>query len=306
MQPLSQFTPFGLTATNRVIIAPFFADVDTRDGNVVTFGVGAVNGRPAFGANWPGVGCFSRNTSVLNFFQVVLIDRSDIGAGDFDIEFNYDSIQWETGEASGGNTLCQGGSTAHVGFSAGTGQPGTFFELPGSGISGAFLDANTATGLIHNSLNSSQRGRYVFAVRNGVAVLTDRDADGVADELDNCPAIANPTQEDKTLNGLGDACETPGLLHSTAAFMQAGFNGGTFVQPVSLVVSNEPTIVEQLVRIVNFRLAAGLASSAETLTSNLVASLVALGLVPAGERGRVDRGGPSTGRSVSPSRGYRP
>src|SRR5688572_26911375 len=36
--PLSQFTPSGLAGTNRVIIAPFFADVDTRGGGVVRYG----------------------------------------------------------------------------------------------------------------------------------------------------------------------------------------------------------------------------------------------------------------------------
>src|SRR6185295_4164640 len=129
--PLLAFTPFGLTATERSIIAPFFADVDTRVGNVVTFGPGTVNGRPAFGVNWPGVGCFDQNVSVLNFFQVVLIDRSDVAAGDFDIEFNYDSIQWEAGQASGGNAACLGGTSARAGFANGSGLPGTAFELPG-------------------------------------------------------------------------------------------------------------------------------------------------------------------------------
>jgi Nidogen-like/Thrombospondin type 3 repeat/Dockerin type I domain len=249
-------------------------------GNVVTFGPGTVNGRAAFAVNWPGVGCFRENASVLNFFQAVLIDRSDVAPGDFDIEFNYDSIQWETGQFSGGDSACLGGDSARVGFSAGTGLPGTFFELPGSGQNGAFLDTNPATGLIHDSLNSSQQGRYLLPVRRGVAVLRDQDGDGVADDLDNCPATANPTQSDTNLNGLGDACETPGLLHSTAAFMQAGFNGVTFVEPTSLLVFNEPSLLEQLVRIVSFRLSAGLASSASALTSNLVTSLVALNLVP--------------------------
>src|SRR5207244_10573172 len=41
---LSTFTPFPLTTTQRVIIAPFFADVDTRIGNVVTYGSGTVDG----------------------------------------------------------------------------------------------------------------------------------------------------------------------------------------------------------------------------------------------------------------------
>jgi Nidogen-like/Dockerin type I domain len=278
--PLNEFTPFGLTATNRVIIAPFFADVDTRLGNVVTYGSGVVDGRPAFGVNWPGVGCFNRNTSVLNLFQVVLVDRSDVGPGDFDIEFNYDQIQWETGQASGGDVVCQGGTSARVGFSNGTGAPGTFFELPGSGINGAFLDSNPATGLIHNSLNSDALGRYVFRVRSGVPVTQDRDGDSVADDLDNCPGVANAAQQDGNFDGIGDACDTPGLTHSTAAFMQAGFDGTTTVEPTSLLVANQPSLLDQLVRIVNFRVAAGLTSSAEALATSLVDSQVELGLVP--------------------------
>ncbi len=164
--PHFTYTPFGLQGTERIIIAPFFADVDTRVGNVLTYGNGTVGTRPAFGVTWPDVGCFLINTHVLNTFQVLLIDRSDIGPGDFDIEFNYDKIQWETGEASGGNADCLFGSSARVGYSNGV---NTSFELPGSGIPGTFLDSNTETGLIHNSRNSLLNGRYIFHVRNGVA-----------------------------------------------------------------------------------------------------------------------------------------
>jgi len=56
-----------------------------------------------FGVTWPGVGCYNQNATHRNFFQVVLVDRSDVAAGDFDIEFNYDQIQWETGDFSGGS-----------------------------------------------------------------------------------------------------------------------------------------------------------------------------------------------------------
>lgn len=264
-----------------MIITPFFADVDTRVGNVVTYGPGAVDGRPAFGATWPGVGCFSTNISVLNFFEVLLIDRSDIAPGDFDIEFNYDSIQWETGQASGGSIICQGGASARVGFSNGTGAPGTFFELPGSGIPGSFLDSNPSTGLIHNSFNSPQLGRYVFSVRSGVPVTArDRDGDGVPDDQDNCPLVFNPDQRDSNLNGIGDACETPAVEHSTAAFLQALINGGTTVEPTPLLVTQEPTLTEQLVRIVDFRVNTGLTTSLTQLTANLVGSQVDLGLIP--------------------------
>ena len=166
---LSTFTPFNLSSTSRVIIAPFFADVDTRTGNIVRYGNGTVGGRNAFGVTWPGVYCYNTNsTAGQDYFQMILIDRSDTGPGNFDIEFNYDQIDWETGQASGGNVLCEGGSAARVGFSNG----GTFnFELPGSGISGSFLDTNQVTGLVHNLLNSNTFGRYVWSVRSSVIVV---------------------------------------------------------------------------------------------------------------------------------------
>lgn len=171
--PLSTFTPFGLDTTTTPIIAPFFADVDTRGLNTspVTYGTGLVDSRNAFAANYIDVSHFSFGTN-LNSFQVVLIDRSDIGSGDFDIEFNYDQIVWEAGTASGSDSNGLGGFSARAGFSNGTGNPGTFFELPGSGVNGAFLDGNLATGLINNSLNSNVDGRYIFQARNGGIVTT--------------------------------------------------------------------------------------------------------------------------------------
>ena len=168
-QGLSTFTPFNLTSTARQIIAPFFADVDTRfAGQPVRYGQDTVDGRPAFGVNWIDVDYFSSSAAHTNrnSFQLVLIDRSDINPGDFDFEFNYDQIQWETGQASGGNSSGRGGSSARAGFSNGTGDPGTAFELPGSAINGAFLDGGP-NALISNRLNSNVDGRYVFRVRNG-------------------------------------------------------------------------------------------------------------------------------------------
>lgn len=37
----------------------------------------------------------------------------------------------------------------------------------------------------------------------------DQDKDGVSDDQDNCPTLANPTQLDANKNGVGDACEGP-------------------------------------------------------------------------------------------------
>ncbi|MHC4527048.1 MAG: right-handed parallel beta-helix repeat-containing protein, partial [Planctomycetota bacterium] len=164
---MSTWVPFGLTGNiGTAIIAPFFADVDTSpgsgySGNPVTYGIGTVDGHAAFGVNWVDVGYFPSRFDRLNSFQLVLVDRSDREPGDFDIEFNYAQIQWE----SNGDGL--GPPSAHVGFSNGTGQAGTFYEFAGSGIPGSFLDTNLQTGLIYGSRNSNVSGRYIFSVRGG-------------------------------------------------------------------------------------------------------------------------------------------
>jgi hypothetical protein len=184
--PLGAYTPFNLYTAGSVIIAPFFADVDTRyAGNVVTYGSGIYNGHATFCVNWPGVDYFYSSTAhnKLDYFQVLLVDRSDIAPGDFDIYFNYNQIQWETGDASGG-TNGLGGSSARVGYS--NGASANSYELSGSGVPGSFLDSNTTFGLIHNSRGSAVLGRHIFTVRNGAVNVgptvsaTGKNADGTA------------------------------------------------------------------------------------------------------------------------------
>jgi hypothetical protein len=166
--PLGTFTPFNLIGdSGNPIIAPFFADVDTRGAgsDLLRYGAGTFDGKDAFGVTWAavGVGYFGAHVDKLNKFQTILVDRSDTGAGNFDIYFNYDQIQWETGDASGG-VGGFGGSSARAGFSSGAAI--NSFEIPGSGVNGALLDNNLSSGLIHGG-NTNVAGRYLFEVRNG-------------------------------------------------------------------------------------------------------------------------------------------
>lgn len=159
------FTPSGLSASSLPIIAPYFADVDTRSSDALTYGTNTLDGHLAFGVDWVNVGYFSNGNDRLNSFQLILIDRSDIGVGDFDIEFNYDQIQWEAGNASGGSGGL-GGISAAAGYS--NGLPGddlVFYELPGSLVNGALLDGGPEA--LTEDSNVGVDGRYLFNVRNG-------------------------------------------------------------------------------------------------------------------------------------------
>lgn len=191
--PLSQFTPENIVTTSHVIIAPYFADVDTRGAGsgVTTYGATTFGGRPAFCVTWPHVGYFGENDDKLNTFQLLLVDRGDVVPGDFDIIFNYDSIQWETGDFSGGSNGL-GGHSARAGYSNGS---TTSFELPGSAVNGAFLDSSPG-GLANNSRASLERGRYIFPVRNGAAPVGGSISGTITGDLGsgNVPLAGAPVQ----------------------------------------------------------------------------------------------------------------
>ena len=162
------YTPTALNQLKPLIniIAPYWADVDTRGAgsDVVRYGTNTVNGHNAFGVDWVNVGYYNEHADKLLSCQLVIIDRSsDNAPGDFDMEFNYFKVQWETGDVSGGVDGL-GGSSARAGYAS---VSGSTFELDGSGVPGSFLDTNAVTGLIYNSTNSPVPGRYIFFFRNG-------------------------------------------------------------------------------------------------------------------------------------------
>ncbi|MGY5452765.1 nidogen-like domain-containing protein [Agarivorans sp. MS3-6] len=152
---LGGFTPQPFPIAQQPMIAPFWADVDTR-----CDGCGEVYvGSPADGVvavTWDSVGYFSNSADKTNTFQAVLINRSDTGAGNFDVEFRYDQLQWTTGSASGGENGL-GGTPAQAGYDAGDGQ--NFFALPGS-FSEDILD-------LVSSSNTGEDGVWRFAIREG-------------------------------------------------------------------------------------------------------------------------------------------
>ena len=146
------------------IIAPFYSDVDTTGGaGVVNYGFDMIGGRSAFAATWNGVGGADADPALRNSYQLVIIDRSDIAAGDFDLEFNYDNIDWDI---SRDTILPFFDVFSRPGFASLNG-PGRNYELIASGLEGLLLDSNATFGLVTKSLRSAEPGRYIFQFRGG-------------------------------------------------------------------------------------------------------------------------------------------
>ncbi|WP_460867828.1 carboxypeptidase regulatory-like domain-containing protein [Nocardioides pakistanensis] len=200
------FTPEGLTGeTYLPIIAPFWADVDqTANDQVTTYGF-STDGE-TFCAVWAGMGYFDQHVDKLNTFQLVLSSAEDNpgrSPGDFDITFNYDQVQWESGDMSGGADGL-GGTTAAVGFSAGTGLPGSFMELSGSFEPGALLDGGPQS-LVAGSMNTTQPGRYIFEVRNEGATLLYGSMKGIVEDSSGEP-VPNAYVEACSTSSTGSYC----------------------------------------------------------------------------------------------------
>lgn len=202
--PLGTFTPFSLTgATSNPMIAPFFADVDTRGAhdltptpsgnstgtNEVYYDLDPETGRVTI--TWDDVGYFGAHTDKLNAFQLVI---QNTGGGNFDFEFRYENIDWTTGDASGGSGGL-GGTVARAGWNSGDGS--NFFELPQSGNQGEMLGLETTS-----NPGTDPDGNWVFNVVGGQVVGSD--GDDTIDGGNGNDSILGGTGNDFLLGGADD------------------------------------------------------------------------------------------------------
>lgn len=201
---LSQYTPSvigeGYTSP---IIAPFWADVDTRSGEVDE---GASVGGTSTGSNlawydldpetntititWDDVGYYSYHEDLTNAFQLQLTETGNDGS--FDITFRYENIDWLTGDASGGSGGL-GGTMARAGFTAGDGN--TYYELIPSGTEAMLTLENTFIG------SQSEPGVWKYSVQDGQVIgIGQQNVDDVIDG-DDSDNIMDGGSGNDTLNG---------------------------------------------------------------------------------------------------------
>lgn len=136
-QPYGTYSPNGFPDPTTIMIAPFWADVDTQNpaSGLVYYKV-----TPNYMiVRWQTVGYYSSHAGKLNDFQLIISDGMNpiLPAGS-NTSFCYGDMQWTTGDASNG-VGGFGGFPATVGANAGDGinyfQIGTF-DQPGNTYNG--------------------------------------------------------------------------------------------------------------------------------------------------------------------------
>lgn len=159
--PLWNYTPDPFPVSGQPMIAPYWADVDTRGGS--TDGSNNVwlasPDSNTVVITWDKVGYYESKTDKLNSFQLVLRNRAETGSGNFDAEFRYNSLEWTTGDASEG-TAGLGGIPAQAGFDAGDSV--NFQALPGSFTAGVLDLQNTS------NVSPDTPGLWNIAFRDGL------------------------------------------------------------------------------------------------------------------------------------------
>src|SRR5665213_3367809 len=154
-QAWSAYSGLALGSIAQPVIAPIFTDIDTRGAGTtpVTYGTTTYEGHSAFCVDWVNVGHYSMSAPYYSA-QLLLVDRSDTGAGNVDAVFNFDWIGTSTYPLT-------------VGYAAAN---GTYFQMAGSQQTPSpFVDGNGASSLTGGTSNSGgQLGRYTFAVRGGI------------------------------------------------------------------------------------------------------------------------------------------
>ncbi len=226
--PVGTFTPDPFPVASQAMIAPFWADVDTRgeeDRCARRGGVRSACQRPVDNGIWwdlsPGrlvvtwhqVGYFECHTDRRASFQLILTEVPGTTCGaegaDFDVEMRYALCEWTTGDASGGSGG-RGGTEAQAGFDAGNLRD--FVMIPGS--------RTPAIGRrLCEGSNAGTPGLWRFAIRGGVVICPDAGAACDTGQPGVCAAghmscsgettscVADVSADAERCNALDDDCD---------------------------------------------------------------------------------------------------
>lgn len=168
------------------IIAPFWADVDTRDDRegAESGMVWIDEGDTTLTVTWAGVGSYRYQADETNLFQLQLTDR---GGGNFDLRMTYERIEWTSGSLSedlGARMMLSsarlpepwlpGGNASTLDSRVGnTGNVGEWlFEMREGAVSGQVpVTGQTRVGNTGNDVLTGGSGSDILRGRDGADIL---------------------------------------------------------------------------------------------------------------------------------------
>ncbi|MDP4724611.1 MAG: gliding motility-associated C-terminal domain-containing protein [Crocinitomicaceae bacterium] len=167
--PLSTFSATAFPSVGNAIVAPFWADVDTRNGNgQVLYKITPT----AVYVNWVDVGYYAFHGDKLNTFQLIITNGSDPVIDGGNVAFCYQNMDWTTGDASQGVNGF-GGVPATCGANKGDGLAYFLisrFDHPGNDFDGALGNPDGIDWLDYKSFAfDASNGGNIPPIPEGIA-----------------------------------------------------------------------------------------------------------------------------------------
>lgn len=185
--PYYQYVTVGFPSTDYVMIAPFWADVETTNptSGLVYYRIEAHR----ITIIWDHVGYYNDHADKLNTFELILSDGTDptVGIGN-NVCFSYDDMQWTTGDVTG---------------SGGFGGPATVGVNKGDGVKYALIGLFDHAGTDYHGLGSDNNGvsyldnqNFCFDASAGITTIAGvvfHDLDGSGAQDPGEPGLADWT-----------------------------------------------------------------------------------------------------------------
>jgi gliding motility-associated-like protein len=183
-----------------VMVAPFWADVDTRGTGQVWYKV-----TPTYAIiRWNNVGYYSSQTDKVNDFQLIITNGTDpIIPNGNNVAFCYGDMQWTTGSASNG-VGGFGGTPATVGANLGDGtsfvQFGRF-DHAGADYDGPFGNADGISWLDNQSFifNACVNNSNIAPIADNALAICDTIQICVGDTVNFDVSFLSPEQDQTTI-----------------------------------------------------------------------------------------------------------
>lgn len=230
--PYGTYTADPFPTAGFYMVAPFWADVDTRD-TLFLDSADYLNGQVlyritdhALYVNWVDVGYYSMQMDKRNSFQMIITDGTDpVIPGGNNVSFCYGDMQWTTGTASGGIDGF-GGVSATVGVNKGDGvehaQVGRF-NSDDNTYNGAYEDSSGVHWLDSTHFYMNTMGTGIPPIFGSTfdcdTVIVQMPMEG-ADDRDGefYQLIALPGAPDELVNCTSDAPTLPNFENINAGF----------------------------------------------------------------------------------------